>query len=146
MAKTRTIQVLIPVSLVCAAIGCGDDRFKIVPVSGVILIDGEPIENAYVTFDPRSTSEDGIAGPGSFGRTDAQGRYALTTYKRQQGAVIATHRVAIRTMVAEEGPDGTPRTIRRELLPPKYHQRSTLTFVVEGEGTDQANFDLTTRN
>ncbi len=141
---TLRFRILVPFVLLSICSGCNDSRFKIVPVSGVVTIDGKPIESAFVSFDPRSTSEDGIAGPGSFGRTDAEGRYKLTTYDRQNGAVHATHRVAIRTMIAEDGPDGNPRIVRRELLPPKFHQRSTLTFEVEDEGTDQANFDLST--
>ena len=123
--------------------GCSDDRFAIVPVSGLITLNGEPLADAYVTFDPRSSSEDGIAGPGSFGRTDSQGRYELMTFDNRKGAVQAAHRVAIRTMIAEEDSDQRVKIVRESYCLINIIGALTLTFEVSPGGTDQANFELT---
>ncbi|TWU21353.1 hypothetical protein [Bythopirellula polymerisocia] len=137
------IHTPIVIAFLIVVSGCSEDRFTIVPVSGLVTLNGEPLEDAYVTFDPRSSSEDGIAGPGSFGRTDLQGRYELTTFDDRKGAVQASHRVAIRTMIAEEDSNERVKIVRKELLPDEYHRRSILTFQVPQGGTDQANFELT---
>jgi hypothetical protein len=133
------------VAVLFAAVGCSEGRFEIVPVSGVVTIDGEPIAEAYVNFQPQATGEDGLAGVGSFGRTDANGRYELMTIKREPGAVVAPHQVRIQSRLSKDSEDGTRKIlVRKEMLPPKYHSRTELTFEVPPGGTDQANFDLTT--
>ena len=46
----------------------------------------------------------------------SQGRYELTTFDDRKGAVQASHRVAIRTMIAEEDSDERVKIVRTELL------------------------------
>jgi hypothetical protein len=135
---------LVVVAVLVTAAGCSDGRFEIAPVSGVISINGEPIKDAHINFEPRASGEDGLAGVGSYGDTDSEGRYELKTLDNETGAVVASHRVTIRTFVGEGGPNGSTKVIRKELLPKKYHSSSKLTFEVPAGGTDQANFDLTT--
>jgi len=133
------------VAVLVTAVGCGEERFKIVPVSGVVTIDGEPIAEAYVNFQPQTTGEDGLAGMGSFGRTDSAGRYELMTIKREPGAVVSSHRVKIQTQLSKDASDGSRKiVVRKEMLPTRYHSESELTFEVPLGGTDQANFELTT--
>jgi hypothetical protein len=136
--------LLVVVAVLVTVVGCGDGRFKIVPVSGVVTINGEPVADAHINFEPRTTAEDGLAGVGSYGDTDSEGRFVLQTLDNEAGAVVASHRVMIRTFVGEGGPDGSTKVIRKELLPKKYHSSSKLTFEVPAGGTDQANFELTT--
>src|SRR5262249_27200888 len=81
------------------SLGCAGE--KVVPVSGLITLDGKPLANAYVTFQPIGRSGSPNPGPGSSGKTDAQGRYTLQVVGRpDKGAVVGTHRVQI---VAYEG-------------------------------------------
>jgi hypothetical protein len=122
--------------------GCGDNRFSVVPVEGVVTLNGEPLPDAYVTFDPRSTLENRVAGPGSYGRTDAAGHYILETYDGRSGAVQAEHQVSIRTMLTERGADGRLKVTREELLPRRYHEDTELIFEVTSGGTKEANIDL----
>ena len=138
---------LLPLMLLSFAItGCNDGRFTFAPVSGTVTVDGEPLDRAYVSYDPIATAEDGIAGPSSYGRTDSEGRYTLKTTGDHQGAVVATHRVSIRSRLTEaRGEDeDSVVIIRKEILPEHYHRSTELRMEVPIDGTDQANFELET--
>jgi len=54
--------------------GCGGNPLGTVRVSGTVTLDGNPVEGASVSFSP-------VGGEGreSFGVTDVQGRFVLTT-------------------------------------------------------------------
>jgi hypothetical protein len=68
--------------------GCGDGRPKRVPVAGQVLIDGKPLTTGSVQFVPEG-------GRPSQGEIDASGRFRLTCYEKDDGALVGTHRVAI---------------------------------------------------
>ena len=70
--------------------GCSDGRPEIVPVSGQVLIDGEPLTYGFVRFSPGD-------GRVSMGRLDDNGRFRLTCYEPGDGAIVGTHRVAVLT-------------------------------------------------
>ena len=70
--------------------GCSDGRPEIVPVSGQVLIDGEPLTYGFVRFSPGD-------GRVSMGRLDENGRFRLTCYESGDGAIVGTHRIAILT-------------------------------------------------
>lgn len=68
--------------------GCSDGRPKRVPVSGQILIDGQPLTHGFIRFaatDQRPSS--GQIGP--------DGRFTLTCYETGDGAVLGSHQVMI---------------------------------------------------
>ena len=145
----RRISWLLVVPLLAA--GCSGDGFKLVPVSGRVTKNGQPLPNVRVVFQPTDGEN---PGPGSAGTTDADGRYTLVVSSQQytgNGAVVGRHRVSIGTILPGEGakptdpsvgtPDGEPLA-GKELIPPKYNQDSTLTFDVPPGGTDKADFDL----
>ncbi len=107
------------------------------------MLDGTPLAGAVVNFQPSSKGSANV-GPGSNGRTDDAGRYELTTVQDEAGAVVGQHRVRIYSYSPEspsvQDTDSEPVI---ERVPQRYNYRSTLTFTVPEEGTDQANFDLT---
>ena len=104
----------------------------------------------------------GNPGPGSFGRSDEQGRFELELVKpARKGAIIGEHRVMIspaadatsrtqRQQSAEGGLDvwiDDPRANRQAIgsdWPARYTDGS-LSLQVPTEGTDKANFDLTAK-
>jgi hypothetical protein len=139
-----------PLAACLLAIGCSGDGFKLVPVSGRVTKNGQPLANVRVVFQPIGDNP----GPGSAGTTDADGRYTLVVSSQQysgNGAVVGKHRVTIGTILPGEGakptdpsvgsPDGEPLA-GKELIPPRFNQDSTLTFDVPAGGTDKADFDL----
>lgn len=71
--------------------GCGDGRPRIVPTSGVVLMDGKPLTGhiGFVRVVPAG------ARPAT-GRIDpADGRFTLTTYETNDGCVEGTHPTAV---------------------------------------------------
>jgi hypothetical protein len=73
--------------------GCGR---SIVPVKGRVTFDGKPVTEAAVTFNPLPKKEDDLEpGKPATGYTDADGKYALSTYKNYDGALVGKHRVNI---------------------------------------------------
>lgn len=68
--------------------GCSDGRPARVPVSGQVLIDGQPLTRGYVMFAPANSRP-------SAGQLDAEGRFRLTCYEPGDGAVMGHHKVAV---------------------------------------------------
>lgn len=118
-------------------LGCGGDKIATVPVSGVITLDGQPLAEASVTFQPLSGD---AAAPGSHGNTDAQGRFTLrVTVTNQPGAVVGKHQVRISAAPRTGGDDS--QLVAADPVPPRYRDGSE-TCDVPPKGTDQANFDM----
>ena len=55
--------------------GCGDGLLKTEPVSGVITLDGVPLDDAMVNFVPKTPGQ----GADGFGRTNEKGEYVIQT-------------------------------------------------------------------
>src|SRR6478609_2067385 len=97
MSKMRF--VLMPVWALAVLAGCGQG-LPVAPASGVVLLDGAPLANVNVMTQPIATNSPN-PGPGSFSRTDAEGRFELELVKPAvRGAIIGEHRVMI-TLVGE---------------------------------------------
>lgn len=113
--------------------GCGDStRPAVGKVSGTVTLDGQPLPNATVQFQPET-------GRPSAGITDAAGKYSLSYSPGVEGAAIGHHKVIIRTEVP--GADGEPPR-QKELLPAKYHNESELTAdVVAGDHVQDFNLN-----
>jgi hypothetical protein len=67
--------------------GC-DDRPRRVPVSGVVTIDGQPLDRGNIKFVPQN-------GRPSAGAIGEDGRFTLTCYDGNDGALLGTHRVQV---------------------------------------------------
>ena len=119
-------------SLVLCLAGCGGPEHPPVgSVSGVITLDGQPLADATVMFQPAD-------GRPSQGVTDKAGKYSLTYLDGVPGAKLGTNTVIIRTEIP--GEDGQP-PIAKEKLPKKYHAESELRAEVKS-GSNTFNFDL----
>lgn len=75
-------------ALIVSVGGCGEGRPQRVPVSGQVLIDGKPLTVGYIRFVPEGARPSG-------GQLDSQGRFTLTCYDGQDGAVPGKHRVEV---------------------------------------------------
>lgn len=134
-----TLILMMPVAFA----GCGDAQpYTIVPVAGTVTLDGKPLADARVVFQPmKSTGEDTV-GPGSVGNTNEDGRFVLETVDRHDGAVVATHMVRITTSKIYEEPGSDETTMTRETVPPHYRYG----FKVEVKGaTDDLPIELSSR-
>jgi len=125
-------------------IGCSGGA-KIVPVSGTVTLDGKPLPNAHVSFQPLSKPGNEAPGVGSYGLTGADGAFTMRSAENDQaGAVVGKHRVEI-NIKADSSTDVDPRLKASQpkvVLPMKYNRQSELTFEVPAGGTSAANFDL----
>lgn len=79
---------IIIAAIVLCATGCGDGRPELVPVSGQVLIDGEPLKFGSIRFVPTGARS-------SSAELDEEGRFTLTCYEDNDGAVIGRHRVSV---------------------------------------------------
>ena len=127
-----------------ASAGCGGESYPLAPVSGRVTLNGDPLADAGIAFEPIHHGETINAGPGSYGKTDEDGRFMLRSLHDDDGAVIGKHRVLIRTYRAKEGPNGAIIMISPERLPPRYNLETELTCEVGPDGNEAADFDLTT--
>ena len=84
--------------------GCAKSPPKVVPVSGVLLLDGQPLPQAKIEFIP-DLADFGTE-TNSSAISDDQGRFTLANvFTRQPGAAVARHHV-----IVTEAP--TPREFR----------------------------------
>jgi hypothetical protein len=129
------------VAILAACIGC-PSRASVAPVSGVITLDGKPLPNAHVAFQPTVSAGEKPPGPGSYGNTDSSGAYSLRLMDNDEpGAVIGSHRVEIRLKTESDDRDPKSRPPAKN-LPLRYNSQSELQFKVEPGGSKAANFDL----
>ena len=137
---THAAAVLALMSLLA---GCGGPGYELAPVSGQVLLDGQPLADAHLTFEPLAVAgQPSIPGVGSIGITDSEGRYTLETVDSHSGAVVGTHRVWITTAYATEGdPHDDFAPTPEDRVPPAYRDGS-LRFEAPPEGADNANFVL----
>lgn len=121
-------------------LGCGGP--KAAQVSGRITLDGKPLANGRVNFQPMGESL--TTGIGSYGRTDANGEYTLTLIDDSSpGAFVGKHRVAISAYDREPDPNDDRKKGSPDRVPRKYNMDSELTFEVQ-PGPNRADFDLYT--
>jgi hypothetical protein len=139
MHHTATRLVLAGLFLV-ATCGCGGSQVKTVPVSGAVTLDGQPLAGATITFQPVDGQ---TIAPGSHGKTDAKGQYQLqVTVTRQAGAVPGKHRVRISSARTTTSDDAVLPVEDR--VPARYRDGSE-TFEVPTQGTDKADFRMTSK-
>ena len=112
--------------------GC-DSGPELVTVTGTVKMDGQPLPNATVEFEPKDGSP-------SYGTTGSDGSYELRFTRDRKGAMPGKHTVRIRTKGVVVDAEGNEQKVR-EQLPAKYHDDSELVRdVVSGENV--LDFDL----
>jgi hypothetical protein len=129
---------------VIAVVGCKPHSAAIVPVSGTVTLDGQPLAGATINFQPITDKTTAAqAGVGSFGKTDEQGRYTLQLIDPDEpGALVGRHTVTITTAVAANPASDEIKLKQPERISPRSR---TQEFTVPEKGTDQADFKLSSR-
>jgi hypothetical protein len=94
------------------------------PVKGTVLFEGRPVGDALVVFHPPVGRDDPPVF--SMARTDANGRFEVSTYKPYDGAPAGSYRVSV---VKYDDQEGT------HLLPPTYADPATSGLRVEVRDT-----------
>ena len=101
--------------LVCL-VGCSgtdENRLTVYDAQGTVLIDGEPVAGAKVTF---YGATDDLRGPGTIipcGVTDASGVYRLSSYETEDGAPAGEFNVTV------SWPAAIPAGVDEEMYKPQ---------------------------
>lgn len=126
--------------LVCIAVltvpllGCSKGDYpRLGAVTGTVTLDGKPLANADVTFQPVG------AGRAATAITDDQGRYELVYLNDVKGALVGSAVVMITT--AKSGSDDGKTPSVPERLPKRYHTQSILKADV-ADGSNSFDFAL----
>lgn len=155
MNSVCKLSLVLTVAAIIA--GCAPAKDKnqkeTVPVTGTVNFKGKPLEGATVTFvqsnDPTP----------AYGKTDAEGKFKLTTYVDGDGAVVGSHTVLVTKTETKGGavanadqnskdyvpPDGSIAPTTIYLIPQKYSLpgASGLTADVKASDKNDFTFDLT---
>lgn len=128
------------VVLACLLSGCGGSEPKpvLTKVVGKVLLDGEPLQGAVVSFTPLKPDPQGF-GRTSRGSTDADGSFSLQYGPRMPGALQGEHTVNISKM------DGSDEEATDELLPARYNANSELKATVDQPESQFFEFKLESR-
>jgi hypothetical protein len=128
------LSPLLPVMV--ALLGCGDGRPERVPVAGQVLIDGEPLSYGTIRVVPEDARP-------STARLDEQGRFRLTCFGDEDGAVPGTHRVAVSAAEILEANELSGRSVIRWHAPKHYADFRTSGLTAEITGpTDDLTVEL----
>jgi hypothetical protein len=125
--------------------GCADGRVARYPVSGTLNVDGQPAEGAIVIFCPVSTAPEADRLRPA-GRTDASGKFDLTTIELGDGAPAGDYKVLVRwpEKKADDGRRGRGGGDGPDRLQGKYFdlENATLTATVEEHTNQLPPFEL----
>jgi hypothetical protein len=93
---------------ICLALlaGCGGPLPQLVPVEGMIVIDGQPAAEIAVQFLP--DERDDAARPTSYAISDPHGHFTLATYDQARGAVCGSHTILLVDTLEERPEQGQP--------------------------------------
>lgn len=147
-------------------IGCSggpDDRPSVVPVTGKITYKGKPVTGAFVNFSSEKSPR-----PAN-GMTDNDGRFSLTTFGTDDGAIPGEYQVSVTKSVSHGDssspasatapdlskglPAGYSTTVSEKTgkvklpsgenqLPGKYADGTQLKATVQATGKNDITFDL----
>lgn len=128
----------ISVAGVCLSVflfGCNRENLPgLGRVAGTITMDGKPVPEALVMFEP----VDGSAAP-AMGRTDSSGNYELYYSRGNKGAKTGENIVRVNTYRETGDDDG--RQIQKETIPTRYNVSSELKATVN-RGNNKFDFAL----
>jgi hypothetical protein len=134
----RPFPATVPVALALAAlIGCGRGIER-VSVAGAVSLDGQPLAEGSISFVP-------LAGGPSAGCQISGGRFSIP---RAQGPGPGRYRVEIVAFeetgrqVEDDDVPGATQTLTRQVIPPRYNERSTLEVELGRDGANALEFAI----
>jgi hypothetical protein len=135
-----------------AGCGAGGDHPTVYPVTGTVIYKGQPVADAVVAFQGENATKLAT------GKTDAQGRFQLTTYEPGDGAVPGKHHASVSKVTATPAASTTSasmedaaaaaktqtQAVAKSELPEQYADpaRSQLEFTVTESGPNDFQIDL----
>jgi hypothetical protein len=130
--------ILFVIGLVAAG-GCSESgNPKTYPVNGKVSYRGQPVTNGMVLLTPQAK------GHAATGNLEAGGKFQLTTFEKNDGAVPGKYNVAIQVFPAEgAGLPGAEFGNKKPPIPQKYMSDSTSGLTAEiTAGENALDFQL----
>ena len=127
--------------------GCGGSHETLLPASGFVTLDGDPLPEATVAFIPVKSNQQ----QPSYGYTDDDGKYVLKTPEGYVGVSPGEYRIVVSRMVMEDGspiPPGsqTGAAEGHESIPfPHCDPRATKHVAVVSDGTQEFDVEITSQ-
>ena len=121
MGPIAGVATLFPLVLVAlsAFSGCGGNSTSLgvstAPVKGKVTYKGQPLTQGSISLEPENSGREAA------GSIQPDGSFVLTTYKKDDGAIIGSHRVAVSSM----------STAGKVGVPAKFHSYSSSKIQVE---------------
>jgi hypothetical protein len=88
--------------------GCNRVPYELAPVHGTVMIENKPFAQGSVVFSPIAKGEEARVGKVGYGRLQPDGRYRLSCYGKDDGAVVGDHWVTIINLDEDNMPEGIP--------------------------------------
>lgn len=134
----------------CLVVGCGGGTAQpVAPASGVVTLDGKPIDGVSITLIPKDGTSSGRI---SYGLTDAEGRFELRVSPDRSGAIIGAHWVQLEKLTQQDGspiPAGASpdEVAASNQLPQAYADAGSTPISAEipESGTSDLAFDLSSQ-
>lgn len=111
------MRAFVLLALVVGA-GCSDGRPERVPVTGQVLIDGQPLKHGSIRFHASDHRP-------AYGELGPEGRFQLSTYELGDGCVLGSHAVSV------NGAEMLGATSTRWHSPKKYRNARDSGLVVQ---------------
>jgi hypothetical protein len=143
--RTRAVLTALLLAAVLGTSCANDGRRPVFPVRGRVLFEDKPTPGALVLFHPLNDPDP--RAPRPVARVAADGSFAPTTYRTDDGAPAGEYAVTV-TWVNERDNQSAPKEEQREprnLLPDRYGKPETsgLRVQIKEEPNDLPPFRLT---
>lgn len=121
------------------SVGCGDGRLQLGKVSGVVTVDGKPLQKGQIEFLTDSRR--------AYGSVENGEIVKVTTYETGDGVSLGNHLVAIRPKIDEaklmSPPDGQSPFKMDSSVPTKYQNAKSSGLTAQiNKGENELTFEL----
>ena len=133
--RLPVVRSLCIVAAIMSLVGCGGEKLPgLGRVEGTVTMDGKPVPEAMVWFEPSNGKT-----AAAIGQTDAEGHYELFFSRGHKGANVGENLVKITTF--REISDESGNQVRKETIPARYNVKTELKADVK-RGTNKLDFEL----
>lgn len=129
-----------------ALTGCGDGKLPLYPVTGTVLVDGQPAQGAMVIFCPvEGSSPPELLRERPFGNAGPDGKFLVTTFLKDDGIPAGEYKILVQWAVQGAAYDQRSGPVDR--LRGRYMnlENTPLTAKITSDSLELPPFDLKTR-
>ncbi len=135
MRRLGSWAVLVGTLVLCA--GCGDPNTS--TVTGTVTVDGEPLAEGAIRFDPK----DGAVA--TSGNQIKDGKFTVVGPPGIKKVVITSAKAIGEESLYEDDPKAPKRKISKQWLPARYNEQTELELDVKPGKNPPQEFKLTTK-